>query len=83
MAKKSDREIAVEVISGKWGNDNERVVRLVNAGYNPTVIQGIVNQIARDMVEYEQAEKHYGKEILEVNVDLNKYGALILNFTGE
>lgn len=83
MAKKSDREIAVEVIAGKWGNDNERVVRLVNAGYNPTVIQGIVNQIARDMVEYEQAEKHYGKEILEVNVDLNKYGALILNFTGE
>jgi len=83
MAKKSDREIAVEVISGKWGNDNERIVRLVNAGYNPTVIQGIVNQIARDMVKYEQAEKHYGKEILEVNVDLTKYGALILNFTGE
>ena len=83
MVKKSDREIAVEVISGKWGNDNERVVRLVNAGYNPTVIQGIVNQIARDMVEYEQAEKHYGKEILEVNVDLSKYGALVLNFTGE
>lgn len=83
MAKKSDREIAVEVIAGKWGNDNDRVVRLVNAGYNPTVIQGIVNQIARDIVEYEQAEKHYGKEILEVNVDLSKYGALILNFTGE
>ena len=83
MAKKSDREIAVEVICGKWGNDNERIVRLVNAGYNPTVIQGIVNQIARDMVEYEQAEKHYGKEILEVNVDLSKYGALVLNFTGE
>ncbi len=83
MVKKSDREIAVEVIAGKWGNDNERIVRLVNAGYNPTVIQGIVNQIARDMVEYEQAEKHYGKEILEVNVDLSKYGALILNFTGE
>jgi len=83
MAKKSDREIAVEVISGKWGNDNERIVNLVNAGYNPTVIQGIVNQIARDMVEYEKAEKHYGKEILEVNVDLSKYGALILNFTGD
>ena len=83
MAKKSEREIAVEVICGKWGNGNERIVNLVNAGYNPTVIQGIVNQIARDMVEYQQAEKHYGKEILEINVDLNKYGALILNFTGE
>ena len=83
MAKKSDREIAVEVICGKWGNGDERIVNLVNAGYNPTVIQGIVNQIALDMVEYQQAEKHYGKEILEVNVDLSKYGALILNFTEE
>lgn len=82
MAKKTDREIALEVIAGKWGNDNERIVRLVNAGYNPTVIQGIVNQIARDMVEYEQAEKHYGKEILEIDVDLSRYGALVLNFTG-
>ena len=83
MAKKSDREIAVEVISGKWGNDNERIVRLVNAGYNPTTIQGIVNQSAQDMVKYEQAEKHYGKEILEIDVDLSRYGALVLNFTGE
>ena len=79
---KSEREIAVEVISGKWGNGNERVVNLVNAGYNPTSIQKIVNQIVHDMVEYEEAEKHYGKEILEVNVDLSKYGALVLNFTG-
>ena len=79
---KSEREIAVEVICGKWGNGNERVVNLVNAGYNPTNIQKIVNQIAHDMVEYEQAEKHYGKEILEIDVDLSKYGALVLNFTG-
>ena len=83
MAKKTDREIAIEVISGKWGNGDERLVRLVNAGYNPTVIQGIVNQIAHDMVEYEQAEKHYGTEILEIDVDLSRYGALVLNFTGE
>ena len=86
---KSEREIAVEVICGKWGNGDERVVNLVNAGYNPSNIQAIVNQIAHDMVEYEQAEKHYGKEILEygkeileIDVDLSKYGALILNFTG-
>ena len=83
MANKTDREIAVEVICGKWGNGDDRIVRLVNAGYNPSTIQSIVNQIAHDMLEYEQAEKHFGKEILEVNVDLNKYGALILNFTGE
>ena len=80
MEKKSEREIAVEVICGKWGNGDERIVNLVNAGYNPSSVQAIVNQIAQDMVEYKQAEKHYGKEILEIDVDLTKYGALVLNF---
>lgn len=80
MAKKSDREIAVEVICGKWGNGDERIVNLVNAGYNPSNVQAIVNQIAQDMVKYEQAEKRYGREILEVDVDLTRYGALVLNF---
>ena len=80
MAKKSEREIAVEVICGKWGNGDERIVNLINAGYNPSSVQAIVNQIAQDMVKYEQAEKRYGREILEVDVDLTKYGALVLNF---
>lgn len=82
MARKSDREIAVEVIVGKWGDGNERIVNLTNAGYSASKIQSIVNQIAHDLSVYEQAEKHYGKEILEVDVDLSKYGALVLNFTG-
>ena len=79
---KSEREIALEVISGKWGNNDERIVNLTNAGYNASRIQAIVNQICTDMAKYEQAEKTYGKEILEINVDLSRYGALILNFTG-
>ena len=79
---KSEREIAVEVICGKWGNGDERIVKLTNAGYNASHIQAIVNQMAKDMVQYDEAEKHFGKEILEVDVDLTKYGALVLNFTG-
>ena len=82
LNRKTVEQIAKEVINGKWGNGDERVVNLVNAGYNPSNIQAIVNQIAHDMVEYEQAEKHYGKEILEIDVDLSKYGALVLNFSG-
>ena len=80
---KSEREIAVEVICGKWGNGDERIVKLTNAGYNASRIQAIINQMAKDMTQYEEAEKHYGKEILEVDVDLSRYGALVLNFTGE
>lgn len=81
MAQKSEREIAVEVICGKWGNGDERIVRLVNAGYNPSNVQAIVNQIARDIQQFDEPEKvESSKQILEVEVDLTKYGALVLNF---
>ena len=81
MAKKSDREIAVEVIYGKWGNGDERIVNLVNAGYNPSNVQAIVNQIAQDIQQFDEAKKvESSKQILEVEVDLSKYGALVLNF---
>lgn len=43
-AKKSNDTIAAEVIAGKWGNGNDRVNRLKNAGYDPNIIQDIVNK---------------------------------------
>lgn len=42
-AKKSNEEIADEVIRGDWGNGQERVDRLTAAGYDYNAIQGIVN----------------------------------------
>ena len=42
--KKSNEEIANEVIRGDWGNGEERKTRLANAGYNYNAIQNIVNQ---------------------------------------
>lgn len=41
--KKSNDEIATEVISGKWGNGQDRVNRLRTAGYDHVEIQKIVN----------------------------------------
>lgn len=41
--KKSLNEIASEVISGKWGNGNDRKTRLEQAGYNYESVQAIVN----------------------------------------
>lgn len=38
-------EIAQEVIQGKWGNGQDRVNRLTNAGYNYSEIQQKVNEI--------------------------------------
>lgn len=42
-AKKSNVEIASEVIAGKWGNGAERKEKLTKAGYNYSEIQSIVN----------------------------------------
>lgn len=42
-SKKSNEEIAYEVIDGKWGNGEERKRRLASAGYDYTAIQAIVN----------------------------------------
>lgn len=41
--KKSNDEIATEVINGKWGNGADRKNALTNAGYDYAAIQSIVN----------------------------------------
>ena len=42
---KSVSDIAHEVIAGLWGNGNDRLERLTNAGYDYAVIQNEVNKI--------------------------------------
>lgn len=41
--KKSNEELANEVLEGKWGNQPERQKRLEEAGYNYQAVQDIVN----------------------------------------
>ena len=43
--KKTDREIAVEVLMGKWGNGAERKKKLETAGYRYNDIQRAVNEL--------------------------------------
>ena len=45
--KKSNEEIAREVIAGKWGNGAARKQRLTAAGYNYSVIQVLVNKLLK------------------------------------
>lgn len=42
--KKTNEEIADEVIAGKWGNGIDRVTKIKKAGYNYDDVQKIVNQ---------------------------------------
>ena len=78
--KKTEEEIAKEVIEGKWGVDDDRIVRLTNAGYNASSVQRIVNKMLKEaMVTDEPAVADEPKQILEVTIDLKKYGALVIN----
>ena len=43
-SKKTDEQIAEEVIADKWGNGQDRKNRLNSAGYNYQAVQNIVNQ---------------------------------------
>ena len=45
--KKSDEDIAKEVIAGKWGNGRERKEKLIAAGYDYNKIQAIVNELMK------------------------------------
>ena len=45
--KKSDEDIAKEVIAGEWGNGRERKQRLTAAGYDYNKIQAIVNKLVK------------------------------------
>lgn len=45
--KKSDNDIALEVINGSWGTGVERKKRLSEAGYDPSAIQKIVNSLLK------------------------------------
>jgi len=49
--KKSNVEIAHEVIHGLWGNGSERINRLRNAGYNPEEIQTLINHGCTNFVK--------------------------------
>lgn len=46
-AKKTNEQIAKEVIKGLWGNGAERKERLTEAGYDAAAIQKIVNRLLK------------------------------------
>ena len=78
---KTEREVALEVIEGKWGVDDDRIVRLTNAGYNASSVQKVVNNMLKNAIVADEPKvTNEQKQILEVDLDLNKYGALIINF---
>lgn len=69
--------VAREVIIGKWGDGDVRRKRLTEAGYNYAEVQAVVNSLLNaGNTQKEQVNKN----VLTVNIDLNKVSGLILNF---
>lgn len=81
---KTNQEVAVEVILGKWGNGAERRSRLTKAGYNYENVQSIVNALCNGDITpmKEKPEKIIvtGTKTLEVEIDLSKYRGLNITF---
>ena len=51
-AKKTNEQLADEVIAGKWGNGAERKQRLTAAGYDYNAVQAIVDKKLASKVQY-------------------------------
>lgn len=46
--RKSDLAVAYDVLNGRYGNGEERIRRLRLAGYDPVVIQSLVNSLVKN-----------------------------------
>lgn len=46
-SKKSNEEVAKEVLDGKWGNGADRKKKLAQAGYDYAAVQAIVNKLVK------------------------------------
>lgn len=65
-AKKSNEEIAKEVLAGKWGVGVERKNRLTEAGYDYAAIQAIVNDMLQDDDEVKYHIVQNGEVLSEI-----------------
>ena len=79
---KTNQQIAIEVLMGKWGNGNDRRTRLAAAGYDYNAIQTIVTALVEDgAFPDQQLPAVTGTETMEVKFDTSKYNAIAITFT--
>lgn len=71
--------IAKEIIAGKWGNGEERKQRIIAAGYNYDIVQGIVNILVDDMKAPPLPAEPEKKPPLEVEYDIRSNDGIIIN----
>lgn len=83
---KTNQQIALEVIQGKWGNGNTRRQKLTSAGYNYQSVQTIVNSLMNGDFSAISTEPESqtvvitGDKIMEIEIDLSVYKGLSITF---
>lgn len=81
---KTNQQVAIEVILGKWGNGNDRRKRLTSAGYNYESVQSIVNALCsgnyNDFLIEPEKVCVTGSDVMEVEIDLTQYRGLNITF---
>lgn len=65
--KKSINELAHEVISQKWGNGNERIFKLSEAGYNAESVQNEVNRVLNSNQQGLKSNEVIAKEVINTS----------------
>ena len=81
---KTNEQIASEVLTGAWGNGEERKRRLTEAGYDYMAVQKIVNQLVASgnippAAAPDPGESPKEPELLEVDFDTLKYKGIQIN----
>lgn len=80
---KSNYDIAVEVLQGKWGNGTDRRERLTAAGYDYSAVQSIVNALVKDgftpPAEYTAPPDQQNGELLVIDFDPKQYKGIQVN----
>ncbi len=91
--RKTNQEIAKEVLAGKWGNGQTRKDKLKKAGYDPEIIQNMVNllysdehlydAIARQVIDGIWSSGDKRKELLtKAGYDYDKVQAVVNKILG-
>lgn len=83
MTYKDNVQCAVDVIAGKYGNNQARKQALAKAGYDYATVQGLVNDILYGKLYPDDVLKDDVQiaedDILNVDYDPEKYKAICIN----
>lgn len=75
VPSKDIQVVALEVIEGVWGNDPERSERLREAGYDPEVIQRVVNGIISQNNKFKDRPDRYQRLTFSADVVVPQVGS--------